>query len=176
MKGGGVIASIGLLAIATILAIVGGGSKEGQTVQAPQIPPRFATAAELLAAEQKVGHRIYWAGPRRGTKVELSSKPGGDVLVRYLTPGVNAGAPDAEFLTVGTYPVPDAQAALRRAAQASGGKIGHVAGGGMTLVEPTSELSAYLAYPGADLQVEVYDPKPGSALKLIEAGAIEPVG
>ena len=32
--------------------------------------------------------------------------------------------------------------------------------------------NAYIAYPGTDLQIEVYDPKAGRAFELATAGAI----
>ena len=34
----------------------------------------------------------------------------------------------------------------------------------------------YLAYAESDLQIEVYDPVPGRALRLVRSGAIRPVG
>ena len=35
--------------------------------------------------------------------------------------------------------------------------------------------SVHVAYPGVDYQVEVYDPKAGAALELIDSGGIVPV-
>lgn len=40
---------------------------------------------------------------------------------------------------------------------------------------PGSPTSVYFARPDQDFQVEVYDPHPGEALRLIKSGAIEPV-
>jgi hypothetical protein len=175
MKGGGVVASIALLAIAAVLAITGGdGGDDGFAIE--PIPPQIVAAEDLADSEQAAGHEIYWAGAREGTRLELSVEPDGSVFLRYLPPGTPAGDSDPAFLTVGTYPVADAQAALRQAARESGGTLGRVEDGGMTLENSSSEGSVYLAYPRSDLQIEVYDPRPGRALALIRSGAIVPVG
>jgi hypothetical protein len=34
----------------------------------------------------------------------------------------------------------------------------------------------YVAYPGTGIQVEVYDPAPGAALRLVSSQRIVPVG
>ena len=92
------------------------------------------------------------------------------------TPTVRTGDPHSNFLTVGTYPVPNAQGALARTAAKAGSTLSHVAGGGLVLVNPEESTSVYLAYPESDLQLEVYDPAPGAALGLIRSGKIRPVG
>jgi hypothetical protein len=174
MKGGGVVASVALLVVAVVLAIVGGGGDDDAGIE--QVSSRVVLAEDLPDVEEDVGHEIYWAGPQDRTRLELSVESDGSVFLRYLTPDANAGGPDAGFLTVGTYRVPDAQGALRRAAQESGGNLGRAEGGGLTLQNPDSQGSVYLAYPDSDLQIEVYDPSPGRAGELIHSGAIEPVG
>jgi hypothetical protein len=174
VKGGGVIASIALLAVAAVLAITGGGDDGADTIE--PLAPQIVAAEDLAAAEEAAGHEVYWAGARKGSRLELSVESDGSVFLRYLTPGAQAGDPSPNFLTVGTYPVPEAQEALRRAAREAGGTLGRVEGGGMTLENPSSRGSVYLAYPESDLQIEIYDPKPGRALALVRAGAIAPVG
>ena len=174
MKGGGVAVSIALLAIAAVLAVTGGGEDDAGAVE--QVAPRIVATEDLSDAEEAAGHEVYWAGPRAGTRLELSVESDGSVFLRYLTPGADAGDPEAEYLTVGTYSVPDAQAALRQAARDSGGTLGRAEGGGLTLESQSSQQSVYLAYPDSDLQIEVYDPSPGRALALVRAGAITPVG
>ena len=177
MKGGGVVASVALLVVAVVLAIVGGGGNgDDDDVGVERVPPKILLAEDLPGVEEEAGHEIYWAGLQGRTRLEVSVEADGSAFLRYLTPGTAAGDPDAGFLTVGTYPVPDAQDALRTAARQSGGSLGRVEGGGLTLEDPSSRGSIYLAYPGSDLQIEVYDPSPGRARELIRFGAIEPVG
>lgn len=86
-----------------------------------------------------------------------------------------AGDPRSSFVTVATYPSEDGVAKLRRSARTQAGtKLGRAADGATLLGDP-SATSAYLAYPGGDAQVEVYDPEPGQALRLASAGAVREV-
>jgi hypothetical protein len=170
----GAIAAAALVLVAVVLAFVGGGG-DGNA-ESFESPPRFADVSQLTELEASSGHPIYWAGLRPGTKVELSSEANGNVYLRYLPPGTEAGDTNVGFLTVGTYPVPDAVGALRRTAAKSGSSLGEGPGGGVVLVNPGSSGSVYLAYPGTDIQIEVYDPDPEKALELIRSGAIGPVG
>jgi hypothetical protein len=171
----GAIAAAALVGVALVLALVGGGGGGG-AAEALESPPHFVDVPDLVYLEGSSGHQIYWAGRRPATNLELSSEAAGNIYLRYLPPGTEAGDPNAGFVTVGTYPVPDPVGALRRTAAKSSSSVGHVAGGGVILVNPASRGSVYLAYPDSDLQIEVYDPKPGTALELIRSGAIRPVG
>jgi hypothetical protein len=170
----GVAASVALVAVAALLAFFGGGGEEEDS--ALRSAPHLVDATELAEAESALGHPVYWAGPLPDQRLELSVEPDGSVYLRYLPPGAAVGSSSGAYLTVGTYPVADAQAALRRTAASAGAGIGRVADGGIVLENPESAGSVYLAYPGSDLQIEVYDPAPGGAMELIEAGEIRPVG
>ena len=49
-------------------------------------------------------------------------------------------------------------------------------GGGVAVFpEAPGTKNVYVAYPGVDYQVEVFDPVPGAARRLVEAGRIAPV-
>lgn len=168
----GTITSVALILVTLVLAVKGGGSKEGK----PSDAAHFATVEELVNLSEDLGQQIYWAGERPPDRVEVRGEPDGEVYLRYLPPGVDAGDPAPSYLTVGTYPVPDAQKALRRAAGAAGASVERLAGGSLLFRNPRSEGSVYLADPGSDLQIEVYHPRPGTAMRLAQAGAIRPVG
>lgn len=170
----GAVASAVLVVTAVVLAIVGGSSDKETTAVAT--PAHLVGIADLTALEDELGHSVYWAGERPPARLELKAEAEGSVYLRYLPPGGRAGSKPAAYLTIGTYPVADAQAAVRNAARQAGAEISHVAAGGIVLANPESEGSVYLAYPGADLQLEVYDPHPGRALALIRSGVIRPVG
>lgn len=166
-------ASVVLIVVAVLLAVTGGSGGGSEPVA---MPPHFADAGDLTDLEGELGHPIYWAGDRPPAQLELKVEADGSVYLRYLPPGVEAGDPEQRFLTVGTYPVVDAVGALRRTATSSGTTLGRTAAGGVVLSNPESEGSVYLAYPGSDIQIEVYDPTPGRSLRLIRSGAVEPVG
>jgi hypothetical protein len=168
----GVVLSVAIVVVAVILVTKGGGDSKAEGDSAASI----VDVSEVLPLANTVGHPIYWAGPISGDQLELTQAAGGNVYIRYLPEGVDAGDPHSSFLTVGTYPVPDAQGALARTAAKAGSTLSHVAGGGLVLVNPEESTSVYLAYPESDLQLEVYDPAPGAALGLIRSGKIRPVG
>ncbi len=163
-----------LVLVAVLLAAQGGGG--GDATAATETPPHLVDAGELVSLEGSLGHPVYWAGERGVDQLELTQEADGNVYLRYLPPDTDAGDPRQLFLTVGTYPVADPVAALRRTAAKAGASLGHGPGGGVVLVNPTSRGSVYLTYPGTELQIEVYDPAPGRALRLIRSGAIRPVG
>jgi hypothetical protein len=162
-----------LVATAIVLAVVGGQSGASRGIDTTA---RIVDRSDLVELEGSLGHQLYWAGARPSRQLELRQEADGSVYLRYLPPGSEPGESPAAFLTVGTYPVPDAQAALRRVAAESGGTTSRVAGGGIVVDDPKAQGSVYLAYPGSDLEIEVYDPTPGRSLRLIHSGAIQPLG
>lgn len=170
----GPVASGILLLIAVVLAIVG-GSGGGRDTPVETIP-RIVDVEDLLELEESLHHPIYWVGEVPSRRLELAEEADGSVYLRYLPRGVEAGDPRQLYLTVGTYPVVDAKAALERTARENETPLRRLQSGAFLLPNPTSEGSAYLAYPGDDLQVEVYDPEPGRAQEMIEAGDVRPVG
>ncbi len=173
MRGGGIVASTLLVAIAVVLAVV--GPKGNDTPTATEAA-RIVGPAALTELEDELGHPVYWAGERPPLRIEAADVEGGSVYLRYLPPGVPAGDPRVGFLTVGTYPVPDAVAALRRVAKQAGVAVRRSADGAAILPNSSSRGSVYLAYPNTDIQVEVYDPAPGRAGRMVAAGEIRPVG
>jgi hypothetical protein len=143
------------------------GAASGATVQAISL-------AGLRALPASLGHPVYWAGPRAGTTYELTKTPDGRVYVRYLTGGARVGSPLPNFLTIGTYVVPNAAAAVRTAA-AQAGAIRVPVSGGFGFYNRARPTSVYFAYPGSNVQVETYDPSAAVARQLVETGAIKPV-
>ncbi len=136
--------------------------------------PRIVSPAQLSEFAAAAGRPVYWAGERPGTKLELRES-GERVYVRYLTAGAAAGDPRPDFLTVATYPLPHALAALRANAKRTEAKLRRVPGGALAWIDPESPTSVYLAWPGAAPQVEVYDPSAKRALAIALSGAVEAV-
>jgi hypothetical protein len=143
------------------------GASSGTTVQAISL-------AGLRALPASLRHPVYWAGPRAGTTYELTKTPDGRVYVRYLTGGARVGSPLPNFLTIGTYVVPNAAAAVRTAA-AQPGAVRVPVSGGFGFYNRARPTSVYFAYPGSNVQVETYDPSAAVARQLVETGAIKPV-
>ena len=64
---------------------------------------------------------IYWSGPRPNYTYELTLAPNAQrVYLRYLPPGVPLGSPRPDYLSIGTYSVRGAAAALRARAGRTG--------------------------------------------------------
>src|SRR4051812_47104828 len=161
LRKSGLLSSVALAAVAVVLAILGG--RGGAPEPGAEIAARFVSADELSGIEGAVGHPIYWAGPVPPSKIEITADTTGNVSLRYLPAGMQLGEGSANYLTVGTYPIREAAAVLKAIARRSGTSLGRVPGGGVVLKNPTSEGSDYLAYPGSDLEIEVYAPRPGRA-------------
>ena len=149
------------------------GSRAATTAGRISTKPTAATRADLRTFAQRVGHPIYWAGPKPGYTYELSSTSNGGVFIRYLPPGVRVGDPRARYVTVATYPFPGALAAVTKTANRAA-RI-NLDRGGIGVVDAAYPKSIHLAYPGSDYQIEVYDPSPSAARKLVASGAISPV-
>ncbi len=148
---------------------------DDQAASAPGAP-EIVSPAELADFAAESGREIYWIGPRSGARYELTDAPQGRIYVRYLRGGAEAGDERADFVTVATYPAEDAVARLRQAARDQpGAELGRTADGAVLLTEPSSPLNAYVAYPGADLQVEVFSPLPDHARRLAARGEVQRV-
>jgi hypothetical protein len=145
----------------------------------PVSAPARATSAKLVSARNlralasSSRHPVYWAGAKAGTEYELS-QPSGRVYVRYLPAGTKAGA-DIAALTIGTYPVANAFAVTQRIAARPDSVQVPVTGGAIAFYAKSAPSSVYLAFPGANVQVEVYDPSPAEAKALVTSGKIVPV-
>jgi hypothetical protein len=123
-----------------------------------------------------IGHPVYWAGPEHGYRYELTHTTDGRIYIRYLPAGVAVGSKAPDYLTVGTYPVPNALSTVRAIGSKSGGSLIKLSAGGWAAVDPDHPLSVYIAYPGAGYEVEVYAPSAGAARRLVSSGAVGPVG
>jgi hypothetical protein len=185
-KGGGESegARIGaVLAVALVVALLvwllfikvdGDGSEPTATIQNGK-SVSLVPQAGLLGALEGVGYPVYWAGPRLGVEYEVSRLPKGRTYVRYLPEGEEVES-KRPFLTVGSYQEPEALKSVRKLGRKPGAVLVSVAGGGSAYAEGADATNAYLAFPGVDTQIEVFDPIGGKALRLIRSGAIVPVG
>lgn len=168
------------LIAAVVVWIVGDDSssspKTGDSSSPKVGEPAAVSASSLSDFAGRHGTPVYWLGERPGDTYELTDARSGQVYIRYLPEGVEAGDKRAKFVTVATYSGVGGVAALRKAAAGEkGAKLGKTDDGAVLLVDPASPKNAHLAYPGADVQIEVYSPVPGEALRLAARGAVEPV-
>jgi hypothetical protein len=172
-----------LVGVAVVLAAViglvvwllvrGGG---GEASKPNRAPATAASIQRLNAFAGSVGHPIYWVGSQPSFTYELSRTKDGRVYIRYLPPGTKLGNSNPNYLTIGTYPQPNAFATLQAAAKKQGIRTLHLPGGGLAFQYKNRPTSVYLAYPGSDYQIEVFDPSAARALRLVASGQVKPVG
>jgi len=136
---------------------------------------RAASAHELASLQARVRHPVYWAGPKRGFTYELTQTRGGQIYVRYLPGGVSVGANEPKYLTIGTYPLKNALASVRGIAKRQRVAPMQLKGRGIAVLDTEHPTSVYLAFGGSDYEIEVYDPSPARALRLVRSGEIRPL-
>lgn len=149
---------------------------ETQTTTAAEIGPVAASPAALRALTDGAGHPVYWIGPRPNRTYELTRTSSGRIFIRYLPPGVRVGNRSARFTIVGSYPVENAIDVLRELSEQPGERSASVPGGGLAVYSPSSPTNVYVAYPGSDVQIEIFDPSAERALRLATSGRVVPVG
>jgi hypothetical protein len=142
-------------------ALVTGGSisQVPSAAAGAAVPKTAAVAATpnaLAKLAAKLGRPLYWAGKEAGVTYELTQTPDGRVYVRYLPAGAKVGS-DKPYLTVGTYPVRNAYTTTMAAAKQPGSTLIPVPGG-VAFYNKSRPTSVYVAFPGIDEQIEVYDP------------------
>jgi hypothetical protein len=150
-------------------------SGQVQPVGAPphtNAPSTAVSVKQLKALALALRHPIYWAGSRADSTYELTRTRDGSVYVRYLPRGVPVGDRRVSSLTIGTYPQRRALETLRATAAKSHVPTMRLGNGGLAFVDKKHPMSVYLAYPNIDLQLEVYDPAPGRARRLVVSGRI----
>jgi hypothetical protein len=147
------------------------GSSQPTATSSNNVVPISATGLQTLVGAL---HRsIYWAGKQPGKKYELTQASNGDIYLRYLPPGAKVGAKEP-YLTVGTYPVSNAQGLIAKGA-AHSGSVRVPFSGGAAYYSAKDPHSVYLAFTGANYEVEVFDPSPAEARRLVKSGKIVPV-
>jgi hypothetical protein len=170
-------AIVGLLLAAAIVAIfliANSGDDNGSN-------PKSTGGAESISVQglrdlaNSVDHPVYWVGERPGKQYELTIADNGNIFIRYLDANTPVGSRDVASLTVGSYPVQNAYGALQAVAKEAGATTDKTPDGGFVVTNSNNPNSVYIAYPGADTQIEVYDPDPKTALSTATSGTVVPI-
>jgi hypothetical protein len=168
----GAVVALALVAGLVVWLLVRGNDNSTPT---HRTSAQAVSAQDLAALPTTVGHPVYWAGPSRAFTYELTRTSDGRIYIRYLPAGVSIGSNQPKYLTIGTYPVQNAFAAVRGIAKGLRLTAMKLNGGGAAVQDTKHPTSVYFAYPGSDYQVEVYDPSPARALQLVVSGKIIPL-
>jgi len=151
------------------------GSGSSSVATGPAIGPVAASQDRLRKLADEEGHDVYWIGPEANTTYELTRTSAGRIFVRYLPKGVPVGIDRADYTIVGTYPVPNATGVLQGLAGKSGENKLSVPNGGIAVYSSSQPTNVYVAYPGSNLQIEVFDPSAEQAQRIVTSGRVEPV-
>jgi hypothetical protein len=147
---------------------------DGDRAAAQTAKPSLASAEELRKLSDSLELGLHWAGRRAGFRLELT-QIGRRVFIRYLPRRVELGDRRAAFLAVGTYAQENAFAELQAASRRVGALALGLPGRGLAVYDRTRPTSVYVGYPGADYQVEVYDPDAATARRLVVSGRVTSV-
>jgi hypothetical protein len=145
------------------------GSGSTPTTSAAPIAPVALNASGLRKIGVLARQPIYWAGPKEHYLYELKRTADGSVYIRYLPPGVNAGAPGNNYLIIATHPFKGALDALEKVANGRGISVPD---GGLALVDGRTAKSVLVVFPKVDYQIEVFDPSPKKALEIATSGQL----
>jgi hypothetical protein len=163
-------------------AVLGGdddspSAKTVVNVSGPGSGPVALSAKALRRLSSTLRRPIYWAGPQRGYTYEVTQTSNGNVYVRYLPPGVEAGAKGSNFLIVVTYPYRMAFEALQSVSAGRAIQLPRrgIAVGGIAVVDQGYPKSVHMAFRGVNYQLEVYHPSPQRARQVAVSGDIRPV-
>lgn len=134
------------------------------------------TEAELKSVVANLNSVVYWVGPLENAKYTLDVTDAGAAFVRYLPNGEGANDTAKNYLIVATYRVNAAYDAVKTAGNEQDGIGLLTSDGAAVYYNKNAATNVYLAYPGQDLQIEVFDPTPGKALQLVNTiGLVKPI-
>ena len=173
---GAIIAvAIAVAFVAWLLVRGGDSNTTPSTTTGQAVGPVATSEDELRSLSDELGHPLYWAGPIPDRTYELTRTSDNRVFIRYLPKGVPVGIRQAAYTIVGTYPVENAYKVLQGLAKKPDESSFSAPADGFAVYSTTQPNNVYLAYPGSNLQIEVYDPSPQKARGLITSGQVAAV-
>lgn len=169
-----------ITAIVTSLLVLGFTSiftnKSATTATQTTTGQLALSEAELKSVVANLNSVVYWVGPLENAKYTLDVTDAGAAFVRYLPNGEGANDTAKNYLIVATYRVNAAYDAIKTAGNEQDGIGLMTSDGAAVYYNKNASTNVYMAYPGQDLQIEVFDPSPGKALQLVNTtGLVKPI-
>lgn len=107
---------------------------------------------------------VYWLGPEVGAKYLLNTSLVDGISLRVISTGTNSAGASEMYYEVGIWDEPDAFALTQKAALQPNG-VGFInADGNAVYYDSRDPKNIYIGLKGADIQVEIFDPRPDKAL------------
>jgi hypothetical protein len=166
------------IAVAFVVWLLVRGNDSGSSTTSTTVAAIGATAASperLRELSVEAGHPVYWLGPLPDRTYELTRTTDDKIFVRYLPKDVQVGTDAAVYTIVGTYPFPNAYDALKDLAKQKNEVSFTAPNDGLAVYATDRPTNVYLAYPGSDSQIEVFDPSGKRARELVSSGQVVPV-
>lgn len=130
----------------------------------------------LKTAVAAVGRAVYWAGAETDYTYVLQTFGNGQTTVRYVPKDGDPNNQEAVYRVMGSYPIKDAFGVTTKAGQTEGSVLLTNSDGSIVVYNKAKTSNVYVAFPGVDVQIEIFDPTPGKALEVATSGKITPVG
>lgn len=122
--------------------------------------------SELVAAVNKLGVDVYWAGPVDGAKYTLAVPADGQAYVRYLPNGQGLEDTSPNYVVIATYTTQDAFNATQAAGNQKNGVSFINSEGAAVYYSKEAPTNVYVAYPNLNYQIEVFNPIAQTALDI----------
>jgi hypothetical protein len=163
-----------------VLALLAGAvtwlitSHNGKSSKSSKATTKVVSEQGLQTLIASIGRPAYWVGPEPGARYSVEQNAKGQVYVRYLIGPMKADT--TATLTVGTYPMRNAYANTIALGKKSGWmQLATGTGGPAAFISSALPRNVYLAQPGLDYQIEIYDPTLGRSASLVKAGRALPI-
>lgn len=109
---------------------------------------------------------VYWAGPMVGAKYTLDTSERDRISVRYLGNSQSINDPAVGYRVISTYKGSDSYQMVLHAGEGDGAVQSTNKNGSLVVYYEEYPNNLYMAFKDKDVQVEVYDGRPGMALSL----------
>jgi hypothetical protein len=128
---------------------------------------------ELKEIGQKTNQPIYWVGSSPEGVYTLTLAENEQSYVKYLPADSQTSDLENAYRIIATYLKPDAFSVTQSAGNQPGAVTLTNSEGAVIYYSSLTPNNVYLAYPGRNFQIEIFDPVPGAALELaLTPGAV----
>ncbi len=169
------VALVTVTALAVILTVMLTGETGTRSFESKPGRAVTVSADELHEFARSSNGPVYWAGELPGRNLELTRTSRNEIFVRYLTGDAAAGDSRPAFATVSTYPYERAYEATAKSGRGKGMVSRNAPDGGIAVWSKSRPTSVYVAYPGSDRLVEVFDPSPRRVRDLVFSGQVSAI-
>jgi hypothetical protein len=119
---------------------------------------------ENLVADESI--TAYWAGPRPGYLYSIDTTSSDRVFLQYIQANKNSSNVVANSRVIATYFAKDGFARTVAAATLIDNTGFRNPNGSVVFYSKNRDTDIYLAFPGREVQIEIFDPLAGQALSL----------